>query len=352
LRYGKNPGLNCQTVILAQYLTGQHQKSFSAPMNTMQSPQLLLQRHYVDIDAWGREVGWDLEYQQIESGSARVSAYAFGTSHCIATRGEFSHSVRQKGTPPEGMITLGLPDEGIESFPWCGTNAAGGDIVNFSLENGFEGTSPDGFSGFAISFSEELVNSTVERLELDTDVLRQIRKHAVWSNAGQFTRGLRGLLACILRDVKARESGVATELFNDGAASQILQFISGKTSCSSAGTLGRRRRAARCAHDWIENNDNLNLTVAELCRHAGVSAPTLYRGFEEEFGTSPKRYMHIRRLTSVHKELLFASRSQSIADIANHWGFWHMGQFAADYRRHFGELPSQTRSRIIKTNLN
>jgi AraC family transcriptional regulator, ethanolamine operon transcriptional activator len=32
----------------------------------------------------------------------------------------------------------------------------------------------------------------------------------------------------------------------------------------------------------------------------------------------------------------------TIGDIANTWGFWHMGQFAADYRRQFGELPSET----------
>jgi len=28
--------------------------------------------------------------------------------------------------------------------------------------------------------------------------------------------------------------------------------------------------------------------------------------------------------------------------VANAWGFWHMGQFARDYRRLFGELPSDT----------
>ena len=32
----------------------------------------------------------------------------------------------------------------------------------------------------------------------------------------------------------------------------------------------------------------------------------------------------------------------SIADAANRWGFWHMGQFTADYRELFGELPSKT----------
>ena len=36
-----------------------------------------------------------------------------------------------------------------------------------------------------------------------------------------------------------------------------------------------------------------------------------------------------------------------IAEIANGWGFWHMGQFAADYRQHFGALPSETRGKRV-----
>lgn len=31
-----------------------------------------------------------------------------------------------------------------------------------------------------------------------------------------------------------------------------------------------------------------------------------------------------------------------IADVANRWGFWHMGQFAQDYSKLVGELPSET----------
>ena len=32
-----------------------------------------------------------------------------------------------------------------------------------------------------------------------------------------------------------------------------------------------------------------------------------------------------------------------IRDIANRYGFWHMGQFAADYKKLFGELLSKTK---------
>ncbi|MCP4898634.1 MAG: helix-turn-helix domain-containing protein [bacterium] len=52
------------------------------------------------------------------------------------------------------------------------------------------------------------------------------------------------------------------------------------------------------------------------------------------------------RLDGVRKELLRSGAKLKIADTANNWGFWHVGQFAADYRRHFGELPSQTLDRV------
>ena len=32
----------------------------------------------------------------------------------------------------------------------------------------------------------------------------------------------------------------------------------------------------------------------------------------------------------------------SVTDIANNWGFWHLGDFARNYRREFDELPSET----------
>lgn len=84
------------------------------------------------------------------------------------------------------------------------------------------------------------------------------------------------------------------------------------------------------------------LTVSDLCAYAGVSAPTLYRGFMERFGVSPKRYLQCRMLAGIREELRRSGPPVKVHHVANRWGFWHMGQFARDYQRQFGELPSET----------
>jgi AraC family ethanolamine operon transcriptional activator len=53
-----------------------------------------------------------------------------------------------------------------------------------------------------------------------------------------------------------------------------------------------------------------------------------------------------KSLNGVHRDLKNAdSAPTKITDVAIHWGFWHMSQFAIDYQRFFGELPSQTMNR-------
>jgi transcriptional regulator GlxA family with amidase domain len=82
--------------------------------------------------------------------------------------------------------------------------------------------------------------------------------------------------------------------------------------------------------------------ISQLCADSGASKRTLSRGFRERFGLGPKAYFNYLRLNRVKSELLLGSTTRSIVDTANDWGFWHMGQFAKDYRRMFGELPSET----------
>jgi AraC family ethanolamine operon transcriptional activator len=88
------------------------------------------------------------------------------------------------------------------------------------------------------------------------------------------------------------------------------------------------------------------ITISKLCTIGGVSARTLQYAFLEHYGISPKTYLIYYRLNGARRDLWISDPGTSRVNyIAIFWGFWHMGQFAADYRKLFSELPSETLQR-------
>jgi AraC family ethanolamine operon transcriptional activator len=73
-----------------------------------------------------------------------------------------------------------------------------------------------------------------------------------------------------------------------------------------------------------------------------VSERTLHYAFQEVRGLTPMAYFRACRLNAVRQGLKTVADTASVQQIAQRWGFWHPGEFAAAYRRLFGELPSRT----------
>ena len=89
------------------------------------------------------------------------------------------------------------------------------------------------------------------------------------------------------------------------------------------------------------------MSVKGLCAHAHVSERTLQYAFKEQFGLTPKSFMRAWQLNQVKRAMHLNGAGCRISEVAGEYGFWHMGQFAADYRKLFGELPSCTRQRYM-----
>jgi len=95
---------------------------------------------------------------------------------------------------------------------------------------------------------------------------------------------------------------------------------------------------------YIHNNPADCFTASDLCRQADCSQRWLEQCFKKRFGITPKKYVKYLRLARVRDELLKAGKDEktTIIEVASEQGFWHMGQFAADYRKLYGELPSES----------
>ena len=134
----------------------------------------------------------------------------------------------------------------------------------------------------------------------------------------------------------------------DHLLSAVIRFDTSPADLDATTTraTASRRAAVRLAREFIHAHLAEPLPLSELCRHSKLKVRTLETGFREVTGLTPVAYIRSLRLNAVRRALHDASRSpRSISEIAMDNGFWHLGQFALDYRRLFGETPTSTRAR-------
>lgn len=104
-----------------------------------------------------------------------------------------------------------------------------------------------------------------------------------------------------------------------------------------------RREIFRKGQEFIHENIENTISIRNICHDIGVSERNLRYAFREQIGLSPKQYLQRYKLNQVRR-LLKSENIQNIGDITRRFGFWHSGQFAADYKNLFGELPSETKN--------
>lgn len=67
---------------------------------------------------------------------------------------------------------------------------------------------------------------------------------------------------------------------------------------------------------------------------------TLFAGFREFRNISPMAFLWDVRMERVHGEL--CGGTDSVTGIALKWGVAHLGRVSQEYRKRYGELPSET----------
>jgi len=86
-------------------------------------------------------------------------------------------------------------------------------------------------------------------------------------------------------------------------------------------------------------------SVTRLARESGLSKRTLHRVVRREFGLSPMALSRRIRLREVRAELEAPKPETTVTAAAFRWGFTHLGRFAGEYAREYGERPSETLQR-------
>lgn len=105
--------------------------------------------------------------------------------------------------------------------------------------------------------------------------------------------------------------------------------------------LGSLRRA----RDHIEAHLDEPLTLDGIAAAAGMPGRTLQAQFRRFQGCSPMAYLRAARFRRAREALSQPGETASVTELAMRCGFAHLGRFAVEYRRRFGESPSETAAR-------
>jgi AraC-like DNA-binding protein/tetratricopeptide (TPR) repeat protein len=101
-------------------------------------------------------------------------------------------------------------------------------------------------------------------------------------------------------------------------------------------------RGVRRALDAMRANVGRDWNVTDLAAVAGVSTRTLQRQFRVFLGKAPRATLRDVRFESARRELLRGLPDAKVTNVALRCGFPHCGRFSVEYRRRYGETPSQT----------
>jgi len=313
----------------------------------MGEPVFFLHQQFNDFEVFCENAHhWDLDYQQIDHGGFSSELLMFGNTTTLFTRAKLGRRLLQKGATPSGLITFGLLADPDISIHWRNLDIYGDRLFIFPPGGELHSISQPDFDVFALSLSEETLNRTCHALELP-DFRTLVDDNEVFNCHPQSMLLLRKWLQKtglgLANSAPAAGSSMRLQQLEEELARRLIATLAESRDPMQQPAMRKRDTALQVAVDFIVESDSPVTSIRELCAIANVSERTLEYAFRERFGQSPKTFTLTHRLNNVRKMLRYADPDvDRIYEIAGHHGFLHMGQFTSDYKRLFGELPSES----------
>lgn len=205
----------------------------------------------------------------------------------------------------------------------------------------FELTTPNAFDIYGVVISRDKLTSQASKqgIALNWQDILHNERLTIPNNT---LTAINYLLARLLNTDSATHA-TPDHLTQDLILMGLLDVFSKESPNQSVQTSYQHRKTiVNTARHFLNNHHERAITLSELCEACHTSRRTLQNSFETILGLSPIQYLRYTRLNGVRRDLKQAAVSETIGDIAARWGFWHLGQFAKDYKGVFGELPSET----------
>lgn len=302
-----------------------------------------IQAKFDDIDEFCHTLeAWDAELYPLSVGMPSRKTdnllIQYGITNCLYMFCSFGSPLRMFGTPPKGLITFNVMEATQKRYWWRGHDLDAEKVWVFPLNGELCSISPPGFRVHTLSVSEERIARVADDYGIELPPPSQ--RPEVFSAPG---KAMEHILRHFQR-MKSWRLPIPHEHVDDLLPLLVSLWLNPTVRIPRhRPSMRARDRAVHKALELIEGCDPSDLTTEFLRDECGASKRTLEYAFHERFGTSPAAFVKGIRLAATKAALLRADQSdRTVTEIAADSGFFHLAQFAADYRRAFRELPSET----------
>ena len=289
--------------------------------------------------------GWDADFRQLTREDFKPHVFQAKTDLLLLSNVQFGCVVDQRGATPPGMRTFALPNPECPEFNWFGQKINQNDLLIFPVHGELDAFTRTGFNVMTFSIPESYL---LERFKRDTTFSQKklptgaMIKPLPAVNAFSLRRLLNQLVHLLENDSLIPDYDMHINIIQSELLEQLLTILN-KSPADLANMNIKRVKKLKALTHYIDTHITEAITINDLCQQVKSSERTIQNLFKKELGILPKAYISGQKLYRAHQTLWRNQRSNlKIIQIANEAGIWHMGQFAADYKKMFDELPSET----------
>jgi AraC family ethanolamine operon transcriptional activator len=298
----------------------------------------------VDVHATSQPQ-WSLSYDQLSGGSFNGRIHMVQLPGLRLVNESLSCATRQRGQIGVGHYGFAMPAR-LEGPAIFNGQMLSPQSIMIGRSEDLDLCSPANFVLFGIVVDSELLTSLWARM-YQLPLSRWLEHQIVVQARAAVADDLRTLHARALASIASHPGLLDDEAsvlqLRDEILMEWIEAIPERIGSSELKSIASRKKLVDRACETVLAQQDAPLSMLELCSRLGTSQRKLEYCFKSVLGMSPARYLRVARLNGVRRELKRGnSAGLGVQDIATRWGFWQLGEFAADYRRQFGELPSAT----------
>jgi AraC family ethanolamine operon transcriptional activator len=283
---------------------------------------------------------WNLEHTQIGKGVFRGKITVVHTPRIQLAANSYTTGLLTRGDIPKGCILLHSYIQNDIQYTVQNKSILPNELVVMTERDKVDRMSSGPFGTHSITIEKQLFHKAFYAFfeELPYQSLKTERFYIKENMISNFHQTVSSWIDYLINTLPELDTTPEYEKIEYEILSELF-------SCIAFTSLKKDRKKFHIdmVRDFLHQNIYEDIDLTMITEKFNISESQLHNAFKSNYGISPKKYLQMLRLNAVRKELLLADpKHDTVSEIAMKYNFLSMNHFSDEYKKIFGQTPSQT----------